>query len=218
MTAPDAFRYLYLHGFASSANATKGTRLARSFAERGLTLDTPDLNRPSFASLDHDAILAHLTDLTAREDRPLRFIGSSFGGWVAARFAELHPERVDRMVLLCPGFDMASRWPQTLGERAMRRWQERGYLPFPDHTGAPVPVHWGFIEAALRHPPTPSPTCPILIVHGRADATVPVESSRTYVASRPHATLHEVDDDHRLVASLPELTRLAFEFFDIRPE
>jgi len=221
MTPTSHYRYLYLHGFASSAAATKGTRFAEGFASRGLVLELPDLNRPSFASLDHDAILAHLATLSAgsvEDDRPLRLIGSSFGGWIAARFAELHPARVDRLLLLCPGFDMVARWPVLLGEHHMNRWRERGYLPFPDHTGAPVPVHWGFIEAALRHPASPAPACPIVIVHGTRDTTVPIDSSRTYVADHPTATLHEVDDDHGLIASLPAITAVAFDFFGIARE
>jgi pimeloyl-ACP methyl ester carboxylesterase len=30
-------------------------------------------------------------------------IGSSMGGYIAARYAELHPEQVAKLVLLCPG-------------------------------------------------------------------------------------------------------------------
>jgi pimeloyl-ACP methyl ester carboxylesterase len=211
-------RFIYLHGFASSARSAKGVRLAHVFAERGADLATPDLNRPSFATLDHDAMLAAVDAVAAESAPGTRFglIGSSLGGWLATRWAELNPGRVAAMVLLCPGFDMVNRWPRLIGADRIERWRERGALPFPDHTGEPVPVHWGFIEAALRHPPTPAPSHPTLIIHGTRDAVVPVDSSRAYAAAFPGVQLHEVDDDHALMASMPLIEALALEFFDLK--
>ena len=39
----------------------------------------------------------------------LEFVPALVTDW--ATWAELHPERVERMFLLCPGFDLPSRWP-----------------------------------------------------------------------------------------------------------
>jgi pimeloyl-ACP methyl ester carboxylesterase len=48
---------------------------------------------------------------------------------------------------------------------------------------------------------------PVHIIHGLADAVVPVQASRDYIARSPGAavTLEEVDDGHSLVASLPRI-------------
>lgn len=208
--------YAYLHGFGSSAHSKKGVDLARRFAERGLSLELPDLNRPSFSALSHRAMLAEVDRVAARiagDGRPLRLIGSSLGGWVAARYAELHPERVERLVLLCPGFDLASRWPSIIGAEGVRRWAEEGAYPFQDADGREVPVHFGFLEEARREPPFPEVPCPTLILHGRDDATVPIESSRQYVAARPSVSLIELDDDHSLVGSLDRIFRELVRFF-----
>jgi pimeloyl-ACP methyl ester carboxylesterase len=44
---------------------------------------------------------------------------------------------------------------------------------------------------------------PTLIVHGRQDAVVDIDGSRTFATGRRNVRLVEVDDDHALVATLP---------------
>lgn len=208
-------RYAYLHGFASSASSHKGTQLRQRLAAIGIDLELPDLNRPSFASLTIDAALEAIDELDATSEAnaagerpPWRFIGSSMGGFLAARWAQLHPDRVQRLLLLCPGFGLPERWPEILGVEAFAHWREAGALHMPDGQGNMVAVHWGFYESAERQPKFPPVPCATTIIHGRADEVVPVHVSREYLAhmqARPDAPpveLLEVDDDHALVASL----------------
>lgn len=211
------FGYAYLHGFASGPRSFKGTALRAALAARGVDLALPDLNRPSFAMLTLSAQLAAVDALAAArpEVAAWRLVGSSMGGWVAARWAELHPDRVDRLALLCPGFDMVTRWPELLGAAAMARWQTHGSLAFPNADKRPEAVHWGFIEDALRHPTTPEVPCPTLVIHGTRDATVPIATSRKYAATRPLVTLVEVDDTHELTASLDLVTAEVARLFDL---
>ena len=206
--------YAYLHGFASSPLSRKGQALEANFAEHGETLHLPDLNQPSFAELTLTRALWAVDELAARFPRgKWRFIGSSMGGWIAARWAELHPKRVDRLLLLCPGFDLVSRWPQMLGERQMKRWEANGSLPFPDATGNPVRVHWGLIEDAREQPAFPEVPCATVIVHGTSDEVVPVEISREYASERDHVSLVEVDDEHALTHSVPLIAEVAAKHF-----
>ena len=202
-------RFAYLHGFASGPQARKGGWLAERLAERGIRLHLPDLNRPSFSELTVSGALAAVDGLVEAGPAEALWsvVGSSFGGYVATRWAELHPQRVERLLLLCPGFDLVDRWPEMLGEDAMERWQREGAMEFPDGAGRPTPVHWGFIEDFRRHPPSPEVPCPTRIVHGTRDEVVPVEGSRRYAAVRPHVDLVEVDDDHGLLASLETIGR-----------
>ena len=196
-------RYAYLHGFASSSRSFKGVALAERFEADGHTLHLPDLNRPSFARLTVSAALQVLDDLdTAVPGGPWRLIGSSMGGFVASRWAQLHPEKVERLLLLCPGFGLPDRWPSILGEDAFARWEREGKLEFPDVDGTPTGVHWAFVEDARRHPGHPDVPCPTHIIHGRRDEVVPFAGSETYAASREHVELVEVDDVHSLTASL----------------
>ena len=201
-------RIAYLHGFGSGPGSTKGRALGAAFDAAGRHLDRLDLNRPSFSELTFTAALSAVDDWYSNDPdpgSPVALIGSSLGGYLAARWAELNPTAVRALVLLCPGLDMAHRWPALIGAPAMARWRETGWLPLPDARGTPTPIHWHFIEDALTHPPLPRPTCPTLVVHGTRDALVPIEGSRAWVASLADARLIEVDDVHELHANMPRI-------------
>lgn len=207
-------RFAYLHGFASGPLSRKGQHLARVFAERGRTLELPDLNRPCFERLSSGAALGAVDEL-ARGGDSWSLVGSSFGGWIAARWAELHPERLRRLVLLCPGFDLAARWPLLVGPARMALWEERGALPMADGAGHMVPVHWAFYTECRAQPAWPEVPCETLVLHGTRDEVVPIETSRRYAAARPHVRLIELDDDHSLAASIDRVTAETLAFFEL---
>ena len=211
-------RYAYLHGFASSPNTKKGVHLAAVFAQKGLLLERPELNKPSFEKLSPAAMLGAVDALDALDagaGKPWCFVGSSMGGWLAARWAELNPQKVERLVLLCPGFDLATRWLSIVGTEGMEKWRREGSLMFPDGAGVLRRVHWGFYEEGSKLPPRPEVPCPTRIYHGTRDATVPVETSRSYASTRPHVELIEVDDEHRLTDSIETITAGTLAFFGI---
>jgi pimeloyl-ACP methyl ester carboxylesterase len=211
-----AVRHAYLHGFASSAASKKGVHLRGVLASRGVDLLLPDLNRPSFEKLSVGAMLEHLDRVHVEQGEPRwRLVGSSLGGWLAARWAELHPERVDRLVLLCPAFDIPTRWPLLLPPGAFDRWERDGELPYADAQGRVVPLHFGFVEEARAHTPYPSVGCPATVVHGTRDDRVPIESSRRWLADHPQARLVVVDDGHDLMSSLPAVERAITDTFGI---
>lgn len=211
--------YAYLHGFASGPKATKGRALARAFDERGLDLSLPDLNRPSFAELSPASMLEAIDELDAAalEARTrLCLIGSSLGGYLAAYWANLHPGRVRRLVLLCPGFRLAERWPHMIGTVGFERWRRDGAYPFVNGAGDFEEVHWGFYEESARLPPEPEVPCPTLILHGRRDETVLVDTSRDYAARHAdRCSLIELDDDHQMHASVPRIIEETLRFMEL---
>ena len=206
--------YAYLHGFASGPRSRKGLAFQAAFATHGQPLALPDLNQPTFGTLTLTAALEAIDRLVAAgpAEAGWSFIGSSLGGWLAARWAELHPERTDRLVLLCPGFDMVGRWPALLGPTALARWRAHGSLPFKDGAGQQVPLHWGFIEDALTHPRTPVAPCPTLILHGTRDSVVPLASSEAYAAAHANMRLIRLDDDHQLTSSIGRIADESLAF------
>jgi pimeloyl-ACP methyl ester carboxylesterase len=209
--------YAYVHGFASSSLSRKGVHLHGALSPYGANVLLPDLNVPSFETMTYTSMLSVL-DLMDREyggGGRWRLAGSSMGGYLVARWAELNPDRVDRVLLLCPGFDSSRRWPEIIGREPYRLWEESGYHSIADAYGSLRPLHWRFVEDARLHPAYPAVPCPTRIIHGTGDETVPVDLSRKYVREHPEVELVEVDDDHSLSASLEIITGEAVEFFGL---
>lgn len=206
-------RHLYLHGFASSAESRKGTHLDRVLSRHGVALHRLELNLPSFAELSPLAALDRVEE--AAGDGPVTLLGSSLGGWLSAVWASRHPERVARLVLLCPGFDLATRWPVLIGNDGMARWERVGVFHFDDALGRPTGVHWRFVEEARTLPPRPGVRCPALVIHGRQDEVVPLESSERWVAEQPDARLVVVEDDHALAGSLDRIGEEVVRFLGV---
>lgn len=212
-----AFRYLYLHGFASSPKANKASALRKRWAPLGIELEAPSLHQPRFEAWDPEATLEHLLDLHHRAalHRPLRLIGSSFGGWFALQFAQRHPELVDRLFLLCPVLDPVALFHQNLGTDVWSTWQRNGTIPIDGPNGR-EPLHYEFAEQVARFPRAPRPERPIRILHGRLDPVVPLDSSLTYVNAHPDIKLVMVDDDHSLQDSIESIDQHARAFFRTR--
>lgn len=209
-------RYAYLHGFRSSPNAKKGNYLRKRLEEDGIELLLPDLNQPSFEELSVGAMLAHLDAIYEREGKPrFRLIGSSLGGWLAARWTELNPEKVEALVLLCPAFDIAQRWPHMMPPGVFERWEREGAMDTEDAAGKPARLHFGFYEEASRDSQWPKVSAPTTVIHGVRDETVPIEGSRRWVREQREASLIEVDDTHDLLASIDVIERAVRQRFQI---
>ena len=84
----------FLHGLDSSGRGTKGRYFGENF---------PHVHRPDFTGTLAER-LARLTELCRNRQR-LILVGSSFGGLLATVYAVLHPDQVERLVLLAPALN-----------------------------------------------------------------------------------------------------------------
>ena len=153
----------------------------RHIAARGMGLLSPHLRGNSWMS---PAAVSDLHDLLnrVRETRGAKrfvFCSGSMGGTANLIYAVNHPEDVAGIVALCPATDLASYYD----------WAVRGTLPvLKEITDA--------IRAAYGGDPASRPgvyaehsalkradrlTMPVFMVHGDADALIPVEQSRQLV-------------------------------------
>lgn len=182
-------RILYLHGFASGPTSGKAQYFKRRFAERGITLEVPNLVEGDFENL---TITGQLTviDRVARGE-PVALMGSSMGGYLAALYASTHPE-VRKLVLMAPAFHFPQRWET-------RQWKETGRLEvFHYAENRNTYVGWGLMEDAMKYDPTPAFTQPALIFHGVEDTVVPAAYSQDFAAAHPNVTLRLLESDHQL--------------------
>jgi len=196
-------RYLYLHGFASGPQSTKGVAFEKHYAARGIRIERLDLRVPSFPHLRLSAMIDHVRAELREDDAVL--IGSSLGGLTAARVAEGN-RRIQGLVLLAPAFGLVARWREQLGP-AWDEWQRSGWRQVTDYTtGQPARIDFGFVEDVGRiDRGFPAIDCDTLILHGTRDETVPITRSRELATINANVRLVELDDGHELVASLPAI-------------
>ena len=205
---------VYLHGFSSGPDGSKGSFCRRWAEERGIPFHAPDLNLPSFEALTITAQVEAVEALLASLPEPPVLAGSSLGGFVAT--AAVHRGAKARsLILLAPAIGFPER---RLDAPQWARYRE---------TGEAELFHYGEGRVKRLGPSLRddlprwtgdgawSIGLPVTILHGRADESVPVEASEAYAARNPSARLHILEDDHSLLrpASLALLASVLEEAF-----
>jgi len=191
---------LFLHGFASSAQATK----ARYFREKLKAFPQVEFHAIDFNPTPTD--FEYVTT-TGRINRLRQYvldhhlgnisiIGSSYGGLIALHYAHRFGG-VEKMLLLAPGLTWLS-WG--LSEKELEQWEKTGAAPFLHRAfGKEVPIKYYVQVDGLRYLEPIPPASPVIIIHGRSDKTVPIEPARVYAADFADSVrLIEVDADHDL--------------------
>jgi pimeloyl-ACP methyl ester carboxylesterase len=216
---PHNLRWMYLHGFASGPDSTKGVAVAKHYAGQGVHVERLNLRVPSMEALRVSTMLDTVrAALGGPEERAVLF-GSSLGGLVASRVAE-QDARVCALVLLAPAFRVVEQLHRRMGDAAWSHWQTAGWIETDDFADKrKVRIHSGFIPDAeavdARTGGWPDVRVPTLLIHGRADDTCNIQYSRQWAEGRRHVKLVEVDDGHELTASLPRILSESDDF--LRP-
>ncbi len=189
---------VYLHGFASGPLSSKGQFFQQRFAERGHTLELPDLTEGDFENSTISRQLGCIDRLLGNDSAVL--MGSSMGGYLAALHAARHPARVSRLVLLAPALGLARRWVESLDAETMRGWRERGWRTVY-HYGKKQDrrVSYDLISDGEQYEDFPNVSQPTLIFHGRRDEAVDYHLSEQFAAGRHHVELVLFDSDHQLL-------------------
>jgi pimeloyl-ACP methyl ester carboxylesterase len=190
-------RIVYLHGFASGPSSTKARFFREKLEERGAEVEVPDLAEGNFRGLSITSQLRVIE--RACGAGPVSLMGSSLGGYLAALYGGLHPDGVDRVVLLAPGFGFPTRWPEQMGRERLDEWKRNGWTPiFHYGTGREEPLGYQMVEDARRYPDAPSFEQPGLIFHGVADPVVPAAASVEFARSHANVTLRLLQSGHEL--------------------
>ena len=85
-------RILYLHGFASGPGSSKARFFRQRLEAAGGRVEIPDLAAGDFEHLTLTGQLAVIERAAGGE--AVSLIGSSMGGYLAALYAQRHPETV----------------------------------------------------------------------------------------------------------------------------
>ena len=137
--------------------------------------------------------------------------GSSMGGWIALEAARRRAPLPDGLLLIAPALDFVSRRERELPPEMQSQLARHGHVDVADAyvPGTHYRVTREFLDDALRLEPGNAPLevpCPVAIVHGTGDDSVPVTTSRALATRLPRATLMEIPGgDHRLTDHVPDL-------------
>jgi len=204
-------RYLYLHGFASSAVSRKARFFTERLQEQGIRLEALDL-APDFENLTITGQKAVIHEAVNGERVVL--IGSSLGGYLAGLYAARHPHLVDRLVLLAPAFEFYQLWERELGPVKLREWREKRTMPVYHYgQGRESAVGFQLMEDALRFPGFPDFRQPCLLLHGLGDEAVPFISSAHFVASHlDSARLIPLHSGHEMTDVLDDIWKASGKF------
>ncbi len=213
-------RVLYLHGFASSARSTKAAYFERWFASLHVPFRCPDFNEPDFKSLTMTRMLRQLETELAGDGRaaaPATLVGSSLGGTLAILAAARFADRVDRVVLFAPAVMFGKAGHHLLPPHRVEEWRQTGTLPFFHYAyGGERPLDFTFYEDSLQHDAFGARfNQPTLVFQGVRDAWVDFREVEAFAHTRPNVTLALLDDDHQLMASLPQIRDGLEKFLDV---
>jgi pimeloyl-ACP methyl ester carboxylesterase len=181
--------------------------LGRRLRERGIEVQTPDLNLPDFSTLTITRMLEDVGRIVDAANEPVTLMGSSLGGFVAVNAAVQRADRIARLVLMAPALDFGPSRQKGAGawsRDVIANWKASGSMQvFHFGYGRIMPIHYGLYEDTQRydafHADVRQPT---LVLQGRLDDVVDPAMVEDWSRARPHVELHMLDDGHQLANSL----------------
>jgi pimeloyl-ACP methyl ester carboxylesterase len=193
---------LIAHGFKGFKDWGLFPWLAERIAQAGLRAVRFDFSHNGVEETDFDRLDLFLLDTPARHQEdlraladalpgPLGLLGHSRGGGDAILFAAGEP-RVRAVATLAAVATTRLDLPDR--EQQLR---SQGYYVFPNaRTGQAMPVALPAFDEGERHSIEEAArrlTCPLLLVHGTADESVPVTALHDLAGWQPAAETLEVD-------------------------
>ncbi len=216
---------LAAHGLGSSRRGGKAEVLGRTLPAAGWTVLAPDFqgHGASGGALESLSIARSVADVRRVAAQPefaqarhRVFAGSSFGALVVAWAAAEDAALCERLVLLAPAFGFLERYVRSLPKEALAAWRagaphvpagRAGQAFGPDVLAEVETRSTARLAAALAHP--------ALVVHGRADESVPWDAAVEFARACPRRDLDLVllgGADHRLTGRGAEIATLVLRF------
>ncbi len=187
----NGFGVILCHGMESSKESLKLIHLGDSLSRAGFTVLRFDFTGAGESSGEFECITCtrHVEDLEAAhgllKERGLGqagVIGSSMGGTTAMMYAG-GAGGVAAVVTLAAPIDPRQLIERDFPPKAMALWRAQGFIEFDGHR-----LNTDFLEEAMTIDVAEAVariTCPVLVIHGDADATVPVAQGRALHAALP---------------------------------
>jgi pimeloyl-ACP methyl ester carboxylesterase len=173
---------VFLPGYASDMEGAKALALDGLAEQRGLAMLRMDYSGTgsSEGSFEEGTLAAWLSEALAAihqlTNGPLVLVGSSMGGWIALHLALLRPDRVKALLGIAAAPDF-TEWG--FSDAQKKALTERGRLEEPNPYGPEPQVFtrafWQSGQELRLLNRQIAVDCPVRLIHGEADAEVPVE-------------------------------------------
>jgi pimeloyl-ACP methyl ester carboxylesterase len=213
---------VFLGGFRSDMTGTKALFLEDYCRRRGRAYVRFDYFAHGRSSGDFaDGTISRWRDdavslIDSLTEGPQILVGSSMGGWLMVLTALARPERVAALVGIAAAPDFTTDLlPKRLSEAQLRTLYDKGQLVLPSpYDPAGYLYTRALVEDGDRNLVLRGPIpliCPVRLLHGLADESVPWQQSvklAERLASADVALTLVKDGDHRLSRD-EDLTRLA---------
>lgn len=187
--AANGFGVILCHGMESSKESLKCVLLGESLSRAGFTVLRFDFAGAGDSSGNFESITCtrQVDDLRAahgwlkeRGSTRVGIMGSSMGGTTALVYAGAE-EGVDALVTLAAPIDPRQLIERDFPPKAMALWRAQGFIEFNGHR-----LNTDFLEEALTIDVAGAVaeiTCPVLVIHGDADTTVPAAQAHALHAA-----------------------------------
>lgn len=198
-SGPDRPLLVVCHGFCGSAEGGSALELAAALQSRDIGLLRFRFTPFGCLSQQVAEIRAVVQYCRSRFRRDPALLGRSMGGAAALSFTAADRSIAGLCLMAAPA-DLVSTFRDILGDSY--RQLEQGQSVTVLHEGRPVPLDPEFIRDFARHDLLAAVRSlngiPLLIIHGRNDATVPVEHARRLygAAGEPRRLIELPDQDH----------------------
>lgn len=210
---------VFLPGFRSVSTGEKAEAVAAWARARGHACLRIDYlgHGESDGPFERFRVSEAVTDVAAavarvrRPNQAVLVVGSSMGAWIAVTAAAQGRVRPTGMVFVAPAIDFVSRRLAEMPPEMRARLAATGGVEvadaWPPHSSYRVTT--AFLDDALALEPGDAPLavpCPVRILHGTKDESVPVETARRLAGLLPDARLTEIPGgDHRLNTHVGEI-------------
>jgi len=199
------------HGFSSSKDTKGNLFIEKILLKKGMSVLRYDFMGcgDSYATLRETTTSQAVSDFLDVMDyvhklgwvKSLGVYGSSFGGLTVILGVAKYKGDVQCLALKSPASDWAQGWKDKLGKEGIQEWKKNGWTGYISGNGTCYKIGYQLyedlqgidaFEAARKI------ECPVLIVHGTKDESVPLEDSKKLTGIMKDATLEIIEGaDHR---------------------
>lgn len=222
------------HGFKGNRNQIHIREIAEELTRKGLaTLRFDFTQEPGESSLPFaemtvsyelevlDEAVKFLKSQKEINSEKIGIAGHSLSGLVIGWYSARHPE-VASIATLSGVYSFEEMWRKTYGESIIQEFKEKGFAyVFSQSLNRPLKIKESFYEDALKYnmdKVIDNLVCPILVVHGTADESVPIDHAqhfydRSFSSGKELTVIKGADHNYTKPGNLEEVKAAVAKWF-----